>query len=82
MLNRIIILKNVLSFFLARIEVINKPIPSPKIIDPTNIRADSARKKKPIPRPARTPPPIAQLLLSSLLFIVMININFVKLHLK
>ena len=42
----------------------SNPNPSPPIMDPTNARA-SGRKKNPTPNPKSSPPPIAQVLLSS-----------------
>ena len=44
------------------------PRPNPNIVDPTKYRGDCCRKKKPTPKPTITPPPIAQVLLSFLLF--------------
>ena len=43
------------------------PIPNPNIIKPTKYRGESGRKKNPTPIPMITPPPIAQVLLSSFL---------------
>jgi len=52
------------------------PIPSPASIDPTNAKAgEDFRKKKPTPMPRSTPPPIAQVLLSSLLFVMVEILN-------
>jgi hypothetical protein len=42
-------------------------MPNPKIIDPTKYRGAAGRKKNPTPVPIITPPPIAQVLLSSFL---------------
>jgi hypothetical protein len=44
--------------------VTSSPNPSPPIMDPTNASA-SGRKKNPTPNPKSSPPPIAQVLLSS-----------------
>ena len=43
------------------------PRPNPAIMDPTKYRGDIGRKKNPTPKPMITPPPIAQVLLSSFL---------------
>ena len=58
-------------FLLERIAVIISPIPNPARIDPTNANAgEFFKKKNPTPMPKSTPPPIAQVLLSSFLFVI------------
>jgi len=44
--------------------VITRPMPNPAIMDPTNAKGAFGKKKNPTPIPIRTPPPIAQVLLS------------------
>lgn len=40
------------------------PQPNPRTMDPTKYNADIGNRKNPTPKPIRTPPPIAQVLLS------------------
>ncbi len=55
---------------LESIEVTIKPNPNPESMLPTNAKADSLRKKNPMPRPRSRPPPIAHVLLSSFLSVM------------
>ena len=64
----VLVRKAFVYFFLLDImELITIPIPNPNINDPTKYRGESGRKKNPTPTPMITPPPIAQVLLSSFL---------------
>jgi len=58
-------------------DVINSPIPNPISIDPTNARGDLSKKKNPTPIPIITPPPIAHVLLSSFLFVILFSIKII-----
>lgn len=59
------------------IEVIISPMPNPASIEPTKaIAGEDCRKKNPTPTPNRTPPPIAHVLLSSLLFVIIEILNY------
>jgi hypothetical protein len=53
-------------------EVKIRPKPNPASKDPTNARGDAFRKKNPTPKPKSKPPPVAQSLLSSFDFIIII----------
>jgi hypothetical protein len=46
------------------IELTTMPQPNPRIRAPTKYTADIGNRKNPTPKPIRTPPPIAQVLLS------------------
>jgi hypothetical protein len=54
-------------FLLDIMELTTMPRPNPAIMEPTKYRGDIGRKKNPTPKPMITPPPIAQVLLSSFL---------------
>jgi hypothetical protein len=46
-------------------ELTTRPMPNPDIREPTKYSGDRGKKKNPTPIPIITPPPIAQVLLSS-----------------
>jgi hypothetical protein len=58
----------------------NIPRPRPDIKDPTKYSGDCCRKKNPTPKPTITPPPIAQVLLSSFSLDIMkfMGLNYLK----
>ena len=60
-------------FLLDIIDVIKSPIPNPMSIDPTKLRGDVCKKKNPTPIPSITPPPIAQVLLSFFVFVIVFS---------
>jgi hypothetical protein len=54
--------------------VITRPRPNPTNVDPTNAIGDSRTKKNPTPIPISKHPPIAHVLLSFFLFVMLFSL--------